>query len=351
MSELKKVCSQDFKTVAAKPQEIEVTGKPNDARNWCDAIQRAHEENELQIAIIIAPGGKGNSPIYERVKHFCMSLSPPLPTQVVLDNTISRAKQLRNIMKNVLIQVCAKTQGVPWGFKGLPLMDVPTMICGIDITHHVGREHQSVLAFTASMDRYVGAFYIDSIIKENKNRLKKPTDIIFEIESLFQKAILKFKEKNGRAPERIIVYRDAVSEGQSEPTRNSEVPQLRQAIQKLKETGVIENDSTSFIYILCNKRIEQRFTLYHKGSHKNPKPGFVVDDVITRPNRFEFFILAHKSIDRFDHQARKPIDGGLQGPVRYEVIAMDGLSTLEPMDLYNLTYNLCYGYFNFQNGC
>ncbi len=153
MSELKNVCSNDFKTVATKPHEIEVKGRDKDTRIWCDAIRTAHEKHELQIAIIIAPGGKGNSPIYEKVKHFCMNdLSPPLPTQVVLDNTISRAKQLRNIMKNILIQVCAKTQGVPWGFKGLPLMDVPAMVCGIDITHHVGRENQSVLAFTASMD-------------------------------------------------------------------------------------------------------------------------------------------------------------------------------------------------------
>jgi len=55
-------------------------------------------------------------------------------------------------MKNVMIQICAKTGGVPWGFKSLPLLDQPTMIIGIDVVHHVGRDGDSILGFAASLD-------------------------------------------------------------------------------------------------------------------------------------------------------------------------------------------------------
>lgn len=98
------------------------------------------------------------------------------------------------------------------------------MIVGIDIVHHAGRDHESVLGFAASMDKYVGKYFITSRKTANPDRKKKPSSISFEMESLFQQAILNFKESCGIAPQRIIVYRDAVSEGQNEITRQTEVP-------------------------------------------------------------------------------------------------------------------------------
>ena len=83
---------------------------------------------------MLAPGKKGASPIYDEVKHFCHTVIN-VPTQVVLTETIGRAKSLRNILKNIMIQICAKFGGQPWGLKGLPMMDKPTMIIGIDVLH------------------------------------------------------------------------------------------------------------------------------------------------------------------------------------------------------------------------
>ena len=122
-------------------------------------------------------------------------------------------------MKNIMVQICAKMGGIPWGFKKLPLMDVPTMLVGIDVCHHVGKYKDSILGFTATMDRYIGRYYIDSVKVANPDNKKKPSEILFKLEDLFQKAILRFKEENGITPKRIIVYRDAVSEGQIELTR------------------------------------------------------------------------------------------------------------------------------------
>jgi len=87
-------------------------------------------------------------------------------------------------MKAIMIQVSAKIGAQPWGLKGLPLMDVPTMIIGIDVAHWVGNKSESVVGFTASMDWYVSSYYIDSVSKANLDK-RSPQDITFELEPLF----------------------------------------------------------------------------------------------------------------------------------------------------------------------
>lgn len=132
------------------------------------------------------------------------------------------------------------------------------MIIGIDVAHGVGKERVSVVGFSASMDRYISKYYIDSVSKVPNQKVKLQ-DITFELEPLFQSAILKFKESNGVAPLRIIVYRDSQSEGQYDRILQKEVSQLRQAIDKLKLQGGVfeEADNPQFIFMITNKKIEQ----------------------------------------------------------------------------------------------
>jgi len=59
----------------------------------------------------------------------------PVPSQVVLTGTIQRGKNVRSIVNKVLIQICAKIGGIPWTVDALPLMDRPSMICGMDVFH------------------------------------------------------------------------------------------------------------------------------------------------------------------------------------------------------------------------
>ena len=222
ITELQNTVKNDFQIKCGKPKVIQIEGKDNVSRNWTDAIEQTHDEAKLELIMVLAPGRKGASPIYDDVKYFCTHVIN-VPTQVVLTETISRAKSLRNIMKNIMIQICAKFGGQPWGLKGLPMMDKPTMIIGIDVIHMVGRNKLSLVGFAASMDRYVSKYYIDSISKGNPKK-KKIQDMTFELEPLFQKAILKFKEENKIAPQRIIVYRDSISEGQNSVILRKEVP-------------------------------------------------------------------------------------------------------------------------------
>lgn len=140
-------------------------------------------------------------------------------------------------------------------------------------------------------------------------------------------------------PERIIVYRDAVSEGQTLVSLDSEVSGLKAAITNLMDTGELDQPPNT-LFILANKRIEQRFSLsYRRGNntfYENPPRGLVIDEGVTRADRFEFFMISHNG------------PTGLQTPIRYEVIYMEW-EDLNPTDLYNLTNALCYGYYNLHN--
>eukprot|EP00345_Euplotes_harpa_P008961 CAMPEP_0168352986 /NCGR_PEP_ID=MMETSP0213-20121227/22933_1 /TAXON_ID=151035 /ORGANISM="Euplotes harpa, Strain FSP1.4" /LENGTH=805 /DNA_ID=CAMNT_0008364413 /DNA_START=1 /DNA_END=2418 /DNA_ORIENTATION=- len=328
MKGLKQTVTTDFEYQCNKPLEVMVKGDDRRVNSWTDTIASLCEENQLDIIVCIAPGRKGSSPIYEGLKYY-LQTECPIPSQVILSETIKKNfKSLRNIMKNVMIQICAKLGHIPWGYKSLPLMDRPTMVIGMDVCHRVGRSKKSVLGFVASLDKYVGRYYSASVSQGAKQ------EIAFSIEKLFQEAINNFISENGIGPERIIVYRDAVSEGQSEATLRTEIPQLNKAIQNLVDVGSLKAEP-KILFLLANKRIEQRFFTQDRGKFFNPERGLVIDEGVTRPDRFEFYMISHAG------------PTGLQSPIRYEVI-YSTWDTLDPKDLYDLTNILCYGFFNLQ---
>ena len=96
------------------------------------------------------------------------------------------------------------------------------------------------------------------------------------------------------------------------------------------------DEQIGYMYILANKRVQQRFFSRSGTKLVNPAPGHVVEAAVTATDRYEFFLIPHAG----------PV--GVQGPVRYEVIANHGLEeSVDPKDLYDLTYGLSFGFFNF----
>ena len=86
----------------------------------------------------------------------------------------------------------------------------------------------------------------------------------------------------------------------------------------------------------ANKNVDQRFWSKVGRRAQNPGNGLVVQSHVTRDDRFEFYMIAHKG------------PTGLQSPVRFDVLALENWPDLDPKDLYDLTYNLCFGFYNYQ---
>lgn len=88
--------------------------------------------------------------------------------------------------------------------------------------------------------------------------------------------------------------------------------------------------------IVVTKRIHTR--IFRPGmapnSEKNPPPGTIVDDVITLPERYDFFLIT-----------QQVTGNGTVNPTSYNVLYDE--QGLDPDKLQRLTVKLCHLYFNY----
>lgn len=138
------------------------------------------------------------------------------------------------------------------------------------------------------------------------------------------KAIQKYQEWNKALPTRIVIYRDGVGEGQIPYVFEHEVENL-----KSKLAGIYGSlEQVCLAYIIVTKRLNTRLFL----NGNNPPPVTVVDDVITNPLKYDFFVVSQF------------IRRGTVSPTGYSVI-YDTLR-LDASKIQRLTYKLTHMYFN-----
>jgi aubergine-like protein len=93
----------------------------------------------------------------------------------------------------------------------------------------------------------------------------------------FSEALHKYKEYNGGAlPQRIVIYRDGVGEGQIPYVYKHEVEILKERLNRM-----YGGQPFRMAFIIVTKKIKTRLFF----NNNNPPPGTVVDDCITMPER------------------------------------------------------------------
>ena len=103
------------------------------------------------------------------------------------------------------------------------------------------------------------------------------------------------------------------------------------AIEKCFQAAGINQADLKFTYIIVSKRINTRF-FKMTGKPSNPPSGTVVDDVVTLPERYDFFLVSQS------------VRQGTVNPTSYNVIK--DTSGLKPNHLQKLTYKLTHLYYN-----
>ena len=97
-------CEKDYYFEMEEPIWWEMEGNSMSGKSWDITVGQLTEEHpEVEFVVCVAPSKGRSSPVYQDIKRACHRIG--LPTQVVLKNTISKGKNLRNIAKNVLIQI------------------------------------------------------------------------------------------------------------------------------------------------------------------------------------------------------------------------------------------------------
>jgi len=197
---------------AEKPALFEVQGRGFPA--WENEL-KSKLNPQVTAIVLICPGKKTDTVLYNPLKKMLIERYP-VPSQVVLAQTISRGKNVRSICSKILIQINAKIGGVPWAVKGIPFFNRPAMVVGYDVHHQRGQK--SKLALVASINQ-TGSRYTSKVsIQEGEN-----DEIAKNLNVLVKDVIEIFKKQNSIYPETIVFYRDGVGESQKPVVMKSEI--------------------------------------------------------------------------------------------------------------------------------
>ena len=128
-----------------------------------------------------------------------------------------------SVGSNIMKQINSKLGGVSVKLK-LPefMKKSKTMIVGIDVCH---ASKNSVVGFVASTDLNCSSFYTDIICQAKGQEIIKK-----DLDRVYTSALEEFNEKNGSYPDKIIIYRDGLSQEQRTLCINNEIKQLREVI-------------------------------------------------------------------------------------------------------------------------
>ncbi|KAF9467172.1 argonaute-like protein [Collybia nuda] len=257
------------------------------------------------VMVVLSNGDKH---VYSGIKHLCDSYLD-LATVCVHSSKIRKEKGQMQYFANVALKVNMKMGGVNHQLAAQNmawLQKSPTMLVGIDVTHPgpgSAKGTPSIAAVVASIDQMYAQYPVSMEIQESKK------EMVTNLAKMMHERLTLFKTRNKTLPQRVLVYRDGVSEGQFAIVVDEELPAIKAAFKKFDTPQSPYKPKLTIV--ICGKRHHTRFypTEAANADHNgNPKAGTVVDRGVTAVYNFDFFLQAH---------------GGLQGttrPTHYYVV-------------------------------
>ncbi|CAL1531966.1 unnamed protein product [Lymnaea stagnalis] len=303
--------SRQMKMRIAEPVVVELPDDRNDA--YLQAIKH-NLSNTVQMVVCIVPNAKKDR--YDAIKK-CCCIDNPVPSQVVLARTLDKKKSLMSVATKIAIQMNCKMGGEVWGAE-IPVQGL--MVVGVDTYHDSSHRNQSVGALVASLNKECTRYYSKTEYHPTKDELMR------HLQPLLTSALKKYHSVNENLPRKIILFRDGVGDGQLKTVFNAEFEQVESA---LKDAGGREY-RPGLAFIVVKKRINTRLF----APDGNPSPGTIVDQKITKPNWYDFFLVSQS------------VRQGTVSPTSYHVIY--DTSGLQPDHMQRLTYKMTHLYFNWQ---
>lgn len=279
-----------------------------------------------QILIFILPDKDATA--YGRIKRSC-ECRYGVVSQCMQYNNVQKCQG--QYMSNVCMKLNAKLGGTTCravgpqsgGPAGL-FSKVPTLVIGADVSHAApGQQSASMAAMTFSIDalgcRYAAAcetngFRVEMIETNNIDKMLKP------MIQYWTQAV-----GNGKFPQRVLYFRDGVSEMQYAHVLQQEVADMK-ALLKAAAPGL----NIPFVVVIAGKRHHVRFFPERGDRNGNPLPGTLVETGVTHPLENDFYLCSHAAIK------------GTARPTHYHVILNEvGMSNDE---LQTILYEQVYQY-------
>ena len=304
---------QGFNRVDLKVESVQQVDVPegDSAGHYIQRLRALPQDTTVAIVIMNAQ----NKERYDAIKK-AASVEMGLVTQVVTNKLMTDPRKAGGAATKIAIQIAAKIGAEPW------YIDIPLrccMVCGYDTYHDTANRGRSYGAFLASMNDRFSRWWSKA---DAHDRLEEMSS---QVATNLLEALGKYKEVNNKFPERVIIYRDGVGEGQLEHVFNVELQRIQQI---LKEA----NNGIRLTMMIVSKRIGARFYMRASSGFVNPPPGTIVDHGCTRQGRYDFYLVSQSTRQ------------GTVTPTYYNIIADQ--SGFSPDILQKMAYKFCLLYYN-----
>lgn len=285
-----------------------------------DEYMKKLKAKKIELLFVVIPDRPDCYPMVKQAAE----LRCGILTQCVKSNTLSRRLEASTV-SNILLKVNSKLNGVNHKVNDAStprIVKDTVMLIGADVTHPApGERIPSCVGVAASHDENAFQYNICWRMQDPKK------EIIVDLKNIIIEQLRYFKKMRNSLPNKLIYYRDGVSDGQFQEVLDVE---LRAAYAACAEAGgAIYKPSITFIVV--QKRHHTRFFPGRSkpmGRNNNVFPGTIVDTDITAKNETQFFLVSHASIQ------------GVAKPTKYCLLHDD--SNMPVDDLQKLTYNLCH---------
>ncbi|KAF8407508.1 hypothetical protein HHK36_006642 [Tetracentron sinense] len=295
----------------ARPDQVERVLKAR----YHDAMTKLQPHGkELDLLIVILPDNNGS--LYGDLKRICET-DLGLVSQCCLTKHVFKGS--KQYLANVALKINVKVGG-----RNTVLVDalsrrIPLVVASQDwpeVTKYAGlvcaQTHREEL--------------IQDLYKEWQDPVRGTVK-----SGMIKELLVSFHRATGKKPQRIIFYRDGVSEGQFYQVLLHEIDAIRKACLSLES-----NYQPPVTFVVVQKRHHTRLFANNHADRQavdrsgNILPGTVVDSKICHPTEFDFYLCSHAGIQ------------GTSRPAHYHVLWDENKFTAD--ELQSLTNNLCYTY-------
>nr|ACN79520.1 reduced leaflet 3 [Lotus japonicus] len=240
-------------------------------------------------------------------------------------------------LANLALKINAKVGGctvalynsLPSQLPRLFHIDEPVIFMGADVTHPhpLDDSSPSVAAVVGSMNWPTANKYISRIRSQTHRQ-----EIIQDLGPMVGELLDDFYQEVEKLPNRIVFFRDGVSETQFHKVMQEELQSIRHACERFPDYKPL------ITFAVVQKRHHTRLFPFpgetdpsspqNNFLYENIPPGTVVDSVITHPKEFDFYLCSHWGVK------------GTSRPTHYHVLWDENQFTSD--ELQKLVYNLCY---------
>jgi len=308
---------------------------------------RMTELVNMGVTFIVVTMPQKSSIYYSEVKRVA-EIVLGVMTQCVVKNNIQKTMQKMDRMTtaNIALKINTKMGGINSKTQAdalaqKVLLEQSTLVLGIDVTHPSPLEHKapSVASVVGNLDdtfmRYGASVRVQKHRREALVYLQDPVRERLVEYFTFNQNENEQRQKAGQSvkadlkPQRLIIFRDGVAEGQFQEVLREELGGIREACKQLGA-----DYKPKITVIVAQKRHHARFFPTSQqtscGRAMNIRPGTVVDKDITHPEQFEFYLCSHFGIQ------------GTSRPIRYHVLYDDSNFSADHIQV--MTYYMCHLY-------